>query len=571
MRLFGSHFGPAVLALAAAAMGCQPDFRSGVTRCSASRQCPDNLVCETNGVCYTPVDSARGGNGGRGGNPDGDGGTGGSDDQPDAASGTGGAGDAQSGPDRAPPPATCADFAAAWCAKKASCEPLDNPFPSDAECRKGMQGYCENAFLDQPDSNWTPATAGVCVAEMKISGCFAWLGLPASRKCDPRGKRGGGTGVYSWVQCESAASYWRGGSCGYCYATAAAGQTCGDDAVCPEGHLCSRAKRCRPASLNGQACGDDSPCHPAFMCNAGVCGPRGLADAACKTDDDCDGSLSLRCNVALGRCRKAVVGSSWNRGNTDGTVNVCAPGSGPQTTGTCVPYAGDGAPCVVSGDGPLCQLPRSCVAGKCVVPAVIECPEVRPPEGYPPGKDPWCNLNTARPLYCPARGDLSWNCWPADTSCATVTHCGNQLKACPTANLTFDCQTMKCIENPCTDPAFPTSCSDKTDDALTGCWSPGTRCSTATNCAGKPVACTSDKTSPDCTLGRCVPACEIPLNANTCSTCVSKRCCGSYGACQGDPMCASKAGSNWTALDACAKKFCTAECTSAPLSPPPPK
>ena len=274
---------------------------------------------------------------------------------------------------------------------------------------------------------------------MQRPGCFEWLGLSASRKCDPRGKRPGGAGVYSWVQCESAASYWRGGVCGYCYESAAAGQPCGDDAVCPAGHLCSQLKRCRPASLNGQPCGDDSPCHPAFMCAAGVCRPRGLADAVCKTDADCDGSLALRCNVPLGRCRKVIAGSIWNRGNADGTINACIAGTTPQSDGGCMPLAIEGAACVVSGNGPLCQLPGICVAGTCKVPKVVDCPAVRPTAGYPAGTDPWCNLNPARPQYCPQRGDLGWTCWPAGTACGTVTHCGDQLAACNQANLAYDC------------------------------------------------------------------------------------------------------------------------------------
>jgi hypothetical protein len=66
-----------------------------------------------------------------------------------------------------------------------------------------------------------------------------------------------------------------------------------------------------------------------------------------------------------------------------------------------------------------------------------------------------------------------------------------------------------------------------------------------------------------------VPACAIPAGASACNTCAAKKCCASYATCQLDPMCSNKAGTNWSALEACAKTFCASACTTTPLTPPP--
>jgi hypothetical protein len=437
--------------------------------------------------------------------------------------------------------------------------------------------YCQTYLVGDnlPDSGWTPASAGVCVAELQITGCFSWFGLGASRKCDPRGKRPGGSGAFSWVQCQSAAAFPGGprgsGSCGFCYTEAAAGQTCGDDAVCPNGHVCSKLHHCRPVSLNGQPCGGDSPCHPALACVNNVCVPRGLANAPCETDDDCDGSLGLLCHMARKRCGKAIVGTSRNEGNPDGTINTCAPGTIRQSTGACLPVSGVGGPCTLTqADGPQCQLSLVCIAGKCAVPTITECPDVRPGTGFPAGADPWCNFDPGRPVYCPAKGDLPWGCWPAGTACGTITRCAGQSKSCTSATQAFDCAMNKCFDNPCSgDPEFPTYCA-ATTETKSSCWAPGARCSTVTDCNGKQFACASDHSIPDCaTANACVPACEVPTGATACNACAAKKCCASYATCQLDPMCSSKAGTNWTALDACTKTYCTAACAAMPLTPPP--
>ena len=570
----------AVVALSALSvfLGCKAEFESGVTRCSPNGQCPSGYVCQS-GVCFSQgeLSGGAGGSGGKGGQPGTDvpsAGTGGDGGSAGAGAGgsSGGAGGGQGGAGGGgpAPPADCAQYAAAWCAKKAECEPISNFFTSDADCRTGMELYCRVLLAEQPDSTWTAATAGVCVREMQTAGCFEWYGLGASRKCDPRGTRTGGEGTFSWVSCESAASYWRGGACGYCYPPAAAGQPCRDDAVCPPGHLCSTAGRCRPVSVNGQPCGDDGPCHPALRCAAGVCTPRAVAGVACTRDLDCDSSAGLLCNRATGRCGRAVLGMAWNSGNPDGTVSSCAGGTTRLSNGSCAPLAMEGQPCAASG--PFCRVPMVCTAGKCAPPKVVDCPKVRPAEGYPAGQDPWCSYDVQRPKYCPARGELGWYCWPADTACETVTVCsGNQLKYCADAKQAFDCEKNACIANPClATPATPVYCPPRGDAAF-GCGSPTARCSTLTNCNGRPMVCSSDQQSPDCALNRCVPTCALPAGAGACDTCTAQKCCGSFAACQGDPMCRSKAGPNWMAYQSCATTFCAQACPAATLAPPPPR
>jgi hypothetical protein len=559
----------ALLLCLVAVAACHDEFQSGVTRCSPDNGCPPNFTCKS-GLCYSGIapeipdgsgGSAAGGQGGQAGSGSG-GGAGG-------VAGMSGGPDAAQSDAPAPTPADCARFATAWCKKKLACESLDSDFKSETECRASLELYCKTFLADQPDSAWTPATAGVCVAELELPGCFSWFGLDSSRACDPRGKRPGGSGAFSWVQCQSAASFWRGGACGYCYEAAAAGQPCGNHAVCPTGHLCSNAGNCRPASLNGQPCGNDSPCHSALVCAAGVCVPRGLVDAGCRSDNDCDGTLGLRCHVATGRCARTKAGMSWNRGNPDGSIDTCAPGTSYQANGSCVAYATAGQACARTDDGPHCQLPLECIGGKCVAPKVVDCPAVRPPAGYPAGADPWCFAD--RPLYCPALGGLDWGCWPANTACSTVTQCGDQPKSCASAAQAFDCATQTCIESPCKKPEFPQYCS-ASGDVPGSCWEKDTRCSTVTLCGDQGISCNADRSVPDCALQKCVPACTVPTAATTCNQCAARKCCGSYAGCQGDPMCKNKAGANWTALSDCAAKFCATACTATdPLAPPPPR
>jgi hypothetical protein len=259
---------------------------------------------------------------------------------------------------------------------------------------------------------------------------------------------------------------------------------------------------------------------------------------------------------------------SWNRGNPDGTVDTCAAGSSFLESGACVAYAAVGQACSREGDGPFCRLPLECIAGKCAAPKVMDCPAVRPPAGYPAGADPWCYGE--RPLYCPALGDLGWDCWPAGTACTTVTRCSDQPRACNSPTQAFDCASNACIESPCTKPEFPRYCSTR-GDVPAACWEKDTRCSTITRCGEKGISCNADHAVPDCALEKCVPACTPAASATPCQLCAAQKCCGSFAGCQGDPMCKNKAGANWTALSACATRFCAAACANDALTPPPPK
>ena len=190
MRLFASlaHWFPRLLVLGLLA-SCGTKSDGGVTRCAGDRTCPQDFVCADDGNCYAKGTVPRGADGAAGrdvgsggasastGGAGGSAGKGGAGGDTGSGGGGGGSGGSQTdapgetdagammadtgASDRAPPPASCAEFANAWCSKKASCEPLDLPFASAADCREGMDRYCTSTFLDQPDSGWTPAAAGI--------------------------------------------------------------------------------------------------------------------------------------------------------------------------------------------------------------------------------------------------------------------------------------------------------------------------------------------------------------------------------------------------------------------------
>jgi hypothetical protein len=118
-RSQASHatFVPPALALLLTALlaTCSAEFKSGMTKCSVSRTCPDGFTCSSNGYCISPGGNV--GPGGTGGSPGSDAG------RPDTTTGTGGtttpagtggtttpAGTGgSSGPPDAGPPANCTD------------------------------------------------------------------------------------------------------------------------------------------------------------------------------------------------------------------------------------------------------------------------------------------------------------------------------------------------------------------------------------------------------------------------------------------------------------------------------
>ncbi len=138
-------------------------------------------------------------------------------------------------------------------------------------------------------------------------------------------------------------------------------------------------------------------------------------------------------------------------------------------------------------------------------------------------------------FYCRA----SDTCWPSAVACSTVFNCGTSTspdyRACMTAGLHPSCtDSTTCLPATggeggrndagaggaggsggkadaglqCTDPAYPVYCGSL-GAVPAGCWSPGTVCSTVTNCgtsaAPSYAACSTPGYHPDCGGTNCVP------------------------------------------------------------------
>jgi hypothetical protein len=411
---------------------------------------------------------------------------------------------------------SCADFAAVFCARERECKPrtFEDRFGTPEACVPAEMATCNRNYAEFADSNWNLAAYRKCIGSMAGISCEDWRATTDDLKgleCLVGGNRPAGSGCGAGAQCQGARCYRFGeaGYCGRCKARSLKDGACDTQIDCVPGLLCA-SRKCKTPGPLGSPCDAENPCHPVLRCDAGKCVALGGLDAPCMDSTQCEQESFLVCNTAVHRCVRARPASTWNETRPDGTVDYCAGGAFPATTGACIPRVKDGEPCVVMGDGPRCAAPSICrvpsgeVYGNCVSPVLPACPTVRPPPppgGYPPGEDPWCP-GTLLPVFCPEMDTLRDNCWTK-----------------------------------------------------------GTVCSTRVDCNGVAHSCSSETSVYDCQLRRCGPQCTGRPTATACDRCTQGKCCGVSQICDLDAVCRDgKSGGNWTALQACLTTYCGKDC-----------
>jgi hypothetical protein len=306
---------------------------------------------------------------------------------PDAAPGTGGS-DAAAAPDSPapiqvgpllPPGAAadnCTDFGTAWCEKGRQCQTIDVESLGGATlCPARMKIWCETQLTAPADTNWAPSAFKSCITSWSALTCDEWrdfdLEILKGPSCFVPGKRGEGSGCWSFAQCGSGEC---GGDtvCGTCRPRVPADGACDLDSDCQRGLVCGLQKCVVPMSLGG-LCNDAHPCRRSLLCRAGVCAARAGEGAPCSAHADCAGGLL--CNFTKGACGRATVSSSrCSSSEADGSVLFCAGGTScEQSSNMCVANAGDGQACVSDGT-PDCLWPAICSGGTCRLARAVDCP-----------------------------------------------------------------------------------------------------------------------------------------------------------------------------------------------------
>src|SRR5262249_33746568 len=151
-------------------------------------------------------------------------------------------------------------------------------------------------------------------------------------------------------------------------------------ANCQSGLLCA-AGTCKAVADVGAACGDAQPCKPNLQCATGKCQRPLGAGAACSPQAAagadvlaCDATQRLSCVgvgagavAASGTCppiRYADVGQSCGLDPASKQLVSCAGSScSSDAGGTCVADGKEGDDC--ASDGPPCEVPLSCIDGRC--------------------------------------------------------------------------------------------------------------------------------------------------------------------------------------------------------------
>jgi hypothetical protein len=109
------------------------------------------------------------------------------------------------------------------------------------------------------------------------------------------------------------------------------------------------------------------------------------------------------------------------------------------------------------------------------------------------------------PVPCAALGSTPASCWAAGTNCLAIAICSGSYLACTDASRHVDCTTKQCVDGPtCVDPSYPVSCP-ALGTVPAACWSPGSICSTVTNCSGIYHSCVTATYHYDCASAQCLP------------------------------------------------------------------
>ncbi len=255
-------------------------------------------------------------------------------------------------------------IASAFCEKANSCVPVavELIYGDVAACksRQALSLGSSVAAANNPD-------VGGCAAAIRAMSCDEYrntTGRPAA--CRFTGTAPNGKACGTDYQCSSGFCSFTG-SCGVCAdppkaGDACAGYRCGPGLKCVIG----TGERCVLPGKAGASCKTDSECEETLSCASDVCAARVGAGAACGSGKpDCQ--LGYYCGSA-GVCtvlKFAALGETCGLVGSDYLFckgGYCKSG-GTGGSGTCAAYTADGQAC--SDTAGSCQEPASCVEGVC--------------------------------------------------------------------------------------------------------------------------------------------------------------------------------------------------------------
>jgi len=165
----------------------------------------------------------------------------------------------------------------------------------------GIVGTCEQVFVG------AAATGATCTSNYDCSSstdqCFADPAAPTKLTCDPPTPHSVGG------PCRDPGDTCTGGYC--------------DTTTTPT---------CVASLADGQKCTDSAQCQASSRCAGGACAPRGVAGSLCATNDDCDATSQLLCDVY--RSTGAVCAKSLLLGNTSADCTGYLEGQVPDASGS---------------------------------------------------------------------------------------------------------------------------------------------------------------------------------------------------------------------------------------------
>ncbi len=289
---------------------------------------------------------------------------------------------------------------------------------ASADCGFSDGSYtsqCEQAAVHvalDPDPNtfsFDPAAAQRCLDAMTVAvaECRANITLPNMMLFDAcmsivTGKSPAGSPCPSLLECAPGTSCIfsvSNGVCGTeCRPRPGLGETC--DLGCVEGAFCdSKTRKCLARFDTGMGCAFSDECKAGLACLNKVCSTPGAIGAACGTSSDCASGICDR--VAT----PAVCSMEKRSGERCRVTGDCAPRlvcAGTTGQEVCISPVANGGNCVAGG----CQGPLSCVAGKCISPALLgePCPNKDCVTGYCSATTGKCEPLIARGKTCDPAG-----------------------------------------------------------------------------------------------------------------------------------------------------------------------
>jgi hypothetical protein len=239
--------------------------------------------------------------------------------------------------------------------------------------------------LSAPGTGATPAKTKECADALGATSCADFFAEKLPAACAPLpGTRPVGAACVAPSQCATAfCSLPKDSTCGLCAAAPKAGDAC-PNGDCGVGLRCA-AGTCQPIGQQGAACDANRPCAFGLSCVGGTCaangGPGDACDGMAQAAPRCDLTRALYCDFASKKCVAAGAAAAGDACGVQGMryffcetpKTFCKLGMG--LSGTCAPYAADGAAC--SDDpqvGAPCADPARCVKGVCVFPDPKACP-----------------------------------------------------------------------------------------------------------------------------------------------------------------------------------------------------